>query len=106
MKSIEERQGDKAIALEAAQLAVSLQAQISREQMENVSKKAAEDAVTAFHQRYELQPEHWVFLKELRVAHQTTGSWVKKFLIIAVLSVSLSFGADAILNELQTVFQK
>ena len=99
-------QSGKSIAREAAQLALSLQSQLTSEQIERISKEAAEEAISSFHKRYGLQAEHWVFLKELRLAHHNTSSWIKKAFVITVLTISLSFGADAILNELKSLFTK
>ena len=96
----------KSIAREAAQLAIKLHPERSHEQIKQIAKEAAQEAVTEFHERYNLHAEDWVFLKELRIAHKNTSSWIKRFLIIALLTISLSFSADAIMNELKTVFHR
>ena len=99
-------QRDKSIAREAAQIALQLHKQETDNQVSQIAKEAAQEAVTEFHERYDLHAEDWVFLKELRVAHKNTSSWIKKFLIIGLLTVSLSFGADAIMEKLELFFQK
>ncbi|MBL4865291.1 MAG: hypothetical protein JKY67_02820 [Pseudomonadales bacterium] len=101
-----DKQDSKSIAREAAQLALRLHTEQTREQIKQIAKEDAQEAVKEFHERYDLHAEDWVFLKELRIAHKNTSSWVKKLLIIALLTISLSFGADAIVNELKIIFHK
>jgi hypothetical protein len=99
-------QNNKTIAREAAQLAISLHSRNTEQDTKRIAKESAQQAVTEFHERYDLHAEDWVFLKELRIAHKNTSSWIKRFLIIALLTISLSFSADAIVNELKVIFHK
>ena len=94
----------KKVALEAAQLALALQAEITRDQIKQISKDAAEQAITSFHRRYGLKASHWVYLDEQYAAHKNTGTWIRRALVVGLLTICLSFSADAIVHELQSIF--